>query len=132
MKLIEGYFEMVKELKEGNKKENDFLRKMKPDEYKYTKAKIIPDEVWRSNRFAVQVFYESVTRLSVVRTMINKSGEWKDGITWDELQSIKNQCGFKNKVAVEVYPPDSEVMNVSNVRHLFVLNETPEYMWRNE
>ncbi len=123
---------MVKELKEGNKKESSKLRRLKPIEYNRIKTtKFFPDEIWRSNRFAVQIFYGKFLRLSVCRTMINKEGEWIDGITWNELQEIKNKCGFENKTAVEVYPPIKDLVDVANIRHLIILNEMPEYLWSN-
>jgi hypothetical protein len=93
---------------------------------------------WRNNRFLVQAFLEPTgyIRLSVNRTDVkgfgkNNSPVWKDGITWDELQEIKNQLGFEDKWAVECYPPPNHVQNVSNMRHLWILPEPPTFGWRN-
>jgi len=46
---------------------------------------------------------------------------WQDGITWDELQEIKNQCGFEDCWLCEYYPPKDKVVNVANIRHLWVI-----------
>ncbi|MEL8055059.1 MAG: hypothetical protein AAGK66_02800 [Pseudomonadota bacterium] len=40
-------------------------------------------------------------------------------ITWDELQAIKNDQIGENVIAIEVYPPENEVINKGNVRHLW-------------
>jgi hypothetical protein len=32
---------------------------------------------------------------------------------------------------VEVYPPDEAVVNVANIRHLWLLAEAPAYAWNN-
>lgn len=48
---------------------------------------------------------------------------WKedgtDGITWDELQNLKNKVFGIEAWAFEIYPPESELVNRKNVRHLW-------------
>lgn len=46
----------------------------------------------------------------------------KGGLTWDELQHIKEAL-LPGRWAVEVFPPEALVQNVANVRHLWVLPE---------
>lgn len=87
--------------------------------------------VWRNKEFLVQVFAfgnEGLLRLSVNRTSWD-GRDWRDGITWDDLQRIKNEIGFADSTAVEVYPPQDRVINVANIRHLVVLPESPSYVW---
>lgn len=87
---------------------------------------------WRSRDFLVQVFDSGgVTRVSVSRTTLDHETErWVDGIAWEELQSIKREIGFGTYCAVEVFPPDVDVVNDANMRHLWVLRETPAFVWR--
>lgn len=90
--------------------------------------------VWRSRDFLVQVFddpHESGTirRLSINRTRMD-GDRWADGITWDELQRVKRELGLGNVWAVEVYPPDAELVNVANVRHLWLMDQPPTFAWR--
>lgn len=85
--------------------------------------------VWRSRWFLVQVIEENGRiRLSVNRTKLKSNGQWEDGITWDELQRLKRECGFGMLTAYEVYPPDMEIVNVANIRHLWIC-DVP-YLWR--
>lgn len=80
--------------------------------------------VYRSRGFLVQVFAEPdpvVVRLSILRTAIKTNGDWKEDITWEELQRLKNEAGYGSFDAVEVYPPDTDVVNVANLRHLWIL-----------
>src|SRR5690606_30595417 len=90
--------------------------------------------VWRSRDFLVQEYAEPapvLVRLSVLRTTLDpKAGRWVDGITWDELQSIKAECGYGRHDALELYPPDSDVVNVANLRHLLVMRELQSFAWR--
>lgn len=90
--------------------------------------------VFRSQDFLVQCFEErgGMTRLSVNRTDVDRHGMWKDGITWEQLQWIKNQCGFADRDAVEVFPPDEDLVNVSNVRHLWIYPQgmSLSFAWR--
>ncbi len=41
--------------------------------------------------------------------------------SWDELQRVKNEIAGPERLAVECYPPQSEVINMENARHLWVL-----------
>lgn len=88
--------------------------------------------LWRSRRFLVQVYDEgnSVVRLSVCKTAIQSSGRWEDNITWDELQEIKNQCGYGHCDAIEIYPREKDVINVANMRHLWVVANPIAFAWR--
>lgn len=88
--------------------------------------------VWRSRGFLVQEFNApapALVRLSVNRTSL--AGErWDENITWDELQRIKAECGYADAEAVEVYPRDADVVNVANMRHLWVLLDPVPFAWR--
>lgn len=99
-----------------------------------------PFRVMRNRDFLCQLFREEH---GVVRITVNRSiavgynerlggPEWADGITWDQLQAIKTALGYGHRDAVEVYPRDEDVVNVSRMRHLFVLNEGHglNFIWR--
>jgi len=91
-----------------------------------------PIMAFRSRDFFA-AFYDDPNgylRMSVQRVVQFGDGNWKDGITWDEMQRVKAQCGFAESWMVEVYPPESEVVNVANIRHLFLLAEAPPYSWQ--
>ncbi len=89
-----------------------------------------PLRIWQSKDFSVQLWEDrGHMRLTVCRTAINSDGGWKDGITWDELNRLKEEANFGHLWAVEVYPPTECVVNVANMRHLWLLNEAPAYAW---
>ena len=87
--------------------------------------------VWYSRDYFVQAFSEpgDVIRLSINST-VPQAASWTDGLSWDDLMEIKRQCGFPHRVAIEIYPDDENIVNVSNMRHLWLLPEPPEFMWR--
>ncbi|GMG89621.1 hypothetical protein Cmtc_18980 [Cupriavidus sp. TKC] len=90
-------------------------------------------EVWRSRDFLVQVFTEGdgIVRASVNRTTVDaRSDRWHDGIAWDELQRIKREIGRGHLDAVEAFPADRDVVNVANMRHLFIFDTPLPYVWR--
>lgn len=93
-----------------------------------------PRRVWRSRGFLVQEFFApppARARLSILRTTLDpKVGRWVDGITWDELQRLKTECGYGDFDAVEVYPCNRDIVNVANLRHLWVLDEKLTFAWR--
>lgn len=88
--------------------------------------------VFRSRQFLAQVYEEAdgIVRISVIKAAIGDDGRWKDGIAWEQLQWIKAQCGFGNRQAVEIFPPDAHVVNVANMRHLWVLPEPLPFGWK--
>lgn len=88
-------------------------------------------EVWLSDKYLVQVFDEGHSlRMSVNRVTASDDGKWDDNISWDELQEIKGQIGRGNKYAVEIYPRDCDVVNVANMRHLWILQKMLPFGWK--
>lgn len=91
-----------------------------------------PVQVWRSRDYLVQRYEApdpALCRLSVLRTSLS-GDRWTDGITWDDLQRLKAEAGYGMCWAVEVFPADGEVVNVANIRHLWILPEPPAFAWR--
>lgn len=95
-------------------------------------------EVWLGCGFLAQVFHnvrqidgnDSVdVRISINRTEW-RNGRWVGDITWDELMGVKRAIGRGSQWCTEVYPPDDEVVDVANMRHLWLLSEAPSYAWR--
>ena len=113
-----------------NRKQPTELRQVPHAEWPLNRPRGIT-ELWRSREFLVQVFdHEAAVRLSVCRTVVGGGERWADGITWDELQRLKRECGRGDKAAVEIYPPDAEVVNDANMRHLWVMREPISFAWR--
>jgi len=88
--------------------------------------------VMRSRDFLVQIFREhDHLRLSVNRTDWDEIQQrWKEDISWDDLQRLKAEAGYDDMWAVEIFPPDTEVVNVANMRHVWLLPEAPAFAWR--
>lgn len=47
----------------------------------------------------------------------------RDGLTWDDLQWVKGALGYGDREALEMYPREDLVVNVANIRHLWMLPE---------
>ncbi len=90
-------------------------------------------EAWQSNDFLVQIAQEKYhKRITINKTKYSiKNGKpiWKDGISWDEIQEIKSLVGYSDYWAVECYPPDAKVVNLANMRHIWILEHPPEFGW---
>jgi hypothetical protein len=86
-------------------------------------------ETWKSSRFLVQIrFHGNRIKLCVNKVLYTKKNgkiHWQDGITWDELQEIKNQVGYKDFWLCEYFPPQDKVVNIANIRHLWLLDYDP-------
>jgi len=88
--------------------------------YKKVKSYFLEDSVgcWESDVYEVYGFQDNGTlRLDIKRK------DKQDGIKWEDLQQIKDDCGFSNFDAVEFYPKNKDVINTENWRHLYVFFE---------
>lgn len=124
--------EQIRYLHQQNRLYPRELRRVERHEWPPLVKAASPIEVYRSSTFLVQVFNErDAIRLSINRTMVNKAGQWLEDITWDDLQRLKRECGHGNAIAIEFYPPDRDVVNVANMRHLWLPKSTviPQH-WR--
>lgn len=125
-------------LREERKKFGPQLRELLPAEWsdemraaRDSGLPSVPLRAWRSRDFLVQLTNDPCghQRLSFNRAEINQDGGWRDGLTWDDLMRLKAEAGFGDCWAVECYPPTAEVINVANIRHLFILKERPSFGW---
>lgn len=89
-------------------------------------------DVWLSPEYLVQVFDadRGYLRITVNRTdRKRQSAEWADKISWDDLWLIKSIIGYGASCAVEVYPAEDDLVNVANMRHLWILPEGVKAGW---
>ena len=92
-----------------------------------------PTDAWRSSKFLACLYIEpgkAARRLSICRCKIDDAGRLEANIAWEDLQQVKSECGFGGLDAVEVYPRDADVVNVANMRHLWLLPEPSALVWR--
>lgn len=93
-------------------------------------------KVFRSRGFLVQVHpapAPAIVRLSVLRSDLDRDGGWTADIAWEDLQRLKCEAGYGGHDAVEIYPPERDVVNVANIRHLWVLaGGSLPFAWRAE
>ncbi|MDU8982155.1 DUF7694 domain-containing protein [Bifidobacterium scardovii] len=93
-----------------------------------------PLRCWRSRDYSAMLFRDhdsGLLRLAITRVQIDKyTLEYRDGITWDALQQIKNETIGPDAWTVECYPPQHLVQNVANMRHLWILDEPPAFGWK--
>lgn len=78
--------------------------------------------VWSNNRYVVlqyerQSEWGEITHLAIRRLDGNVTRSWAD------LQRIKNELTGAERTAVEVFPPESELLDGADMFHLFVLEE---------
>lgn len=93
------------------------------------------EQVWHSRKFLVQMFAETpfqgseCKRLSVCRVTLGEDGKWDANITWDHLFDIKTELGFADWYGVEIHPRVKDLVNVANMRHVWLLREPLKLGW---
>jgi cupin superfamily acireductone dioxygenase involved in methionine salvage len=123
-----------RQLDRDNKKQPLVLTEVRQEEWPHN-TPLGLSRVLRSRSFLVQIFdpeQEGLPRrLSICRTQINaQEKRWSDGITWDEIQQLKREAGYGSVDAVEIYPADNDVVNVANMRHIFLMAQPLSFAWR--
>lgn len=94
-----------------------------------------PIQAWESQKFLAQLYAEQhvdgqpCLRLSVNRVTVTVDGKWEDNLTWDELMQVKAECGFADFYGLEVYPRERDIVNVSNMRHLWLFGKGFQIGW---
>ena len=121
-------------LQKENAKRPECMVKLSPSEMPVKHEDPAFTEAWRSRYFLAQVFNDATgKRISINRTSVDRrNGRWTDDITCDELMLIKRQIGFGDCWAYECYPAERCVVNVANMRHLWIPNEQPSFGWKRE
>jgi hypothetical protein len=87
----------------------------------------------RFSDYDIQTLEDRVEGIGPVLHIRVKKRSGRGGITWDALQKIKNEAAGEDAVAIEVYPPEHEVVYDTNMRHLWVLPPgfpLPSLTWR--
>jgi hypothetical protein len=76
-------------------------------------------------KFETQILETAVPGLGTIRHLKVWRYNGKDKITWDQLQAVKNECLGPDVVAIEIYPRQDDLVNSTNMRHLW---EIPDGM----
>lgn len=89
-----------------------------------------PDRLtaYHNQDFIVQSFQVAggIIRLAINRNQrILSPWVWQDGIAWSQIRAIKQSLGYGDKCGVEIYPPEQHILNIVNVRHLWLLDRSP-------
>lgn len=94
-----------------------------------------PQAVWRSRQYLVLQYDVpplrgvEARRLTVNRTSLGSDGHWQQDIPWDDLQRCKRETGHGDWYGIEIYPRERDVVNIANMRHLWLLAEPLNIGW---
>lgn len=79
-----------------------------------------PDRIWQNNIYIVQVFLEVNEWGLMEKTMIRRN-DTAPIHDWKVFQRIKNEIFGEERTALEVYPRESNLIDVANIYWLWVL-----------
>ncbi len=71
--------------------------------------------------FSVQFFQKHTDLFGVVDHLMIRRHDEGVQILWWEKQLIKDQLGFADRYAIEVFPPTASIVDEANMFHLFIL-----------
>lgn len=76
----------------------------------------------KNNKYSIQ-FYHHQTDWGFVTRLVVRRHDEKPGISWADKQRIKNELVGCDRTAIEVFPPESELVDNAHLYHLWVLPE---------
>lgn len=76
----------------------------------------------KNNKYSVQFYHHQTDWGFITRLVIRRHDE-KPGIPWADKQRIKNELVGSDRTVIEVFPPESELVDNANLYHLWVLPE---------
>jgi hypothetical protein len=74
-----------------------------------------------NNIYSVQVFARAREGMTEALHLVIRRHDEEEIRGWSDLQRIKNEIAGSDRVAVEIYPREEDVIDEANLRHLFVL-----------
>jgi hypothetical protein len=80
-------------------------------------------EAWVNNVVSVQVYLRD-TPWGFVRHLGVRRHDGAELAGWDLLERVKNEVVGQDSIALEVYPPARDVVDLAPMRHLFVVPES--------
>lgn len=79
------------------------------------------DRVWINDKYCVMARTIDTAWGKVDHACIRNVGS--TDIPWKEKQKIKNELWGKNYTAIEVFPTESELVDVANMYHLWIFKD---------
>lgn len=75
----------------------------------------------RWSDYNIQTLEDHIKGIGLVFHIKVRKQSGRGGITWDALQEIKNHVAGKDATAIEIYPPEDELVYDVEMRHLWVM-----------
>ena len=87
-----------------------------------TTLRIDKAHFWQNNMYACAVYDDDddIGHCTIQRLDCTPARDWR------HLQAIKNQLYGEDRQAIEIYPPQNDVLDVANTTHLWVLPKGKE------
>jgi hypothetical protein len=73
-------------------------------------------KAWETTDNKYQIFFDEIKGYKHLRI---RRSDMKPVHNWRDLQTIKNDLWGKNVIAIEIYPYDSNIVDLSNSYHLW-------------
>lgn len=86
--------------------------------------------VFRNNHYTVMIDDNAILSNGqrAIKAMIQRHDDRPFTRHWREMQSIKNEIFGADKVGIEFYPPESELIDDYNIYWLWIIDEQPRYI----
>jgi hypothetical protein len=100
---------------------------MQPAPTTAPRPQLKPNERWAphvfcNSRYSVQVSHVS-TDIGLVTHLWIRRHDQEMSRSWSDMQRIKNELAGSERIAVEVFPAESELVDKANMSHLWVYPE---------
>lgn len=79
------------------------------------------NEIYRNNYYFLFVWYNiPTTKGEATKVLIRANDHKPIKNHWREIQNIKNEIFGKEKIAIEYYPPESDLVDMANIYWIWI------------
>lgn len=80
------------------------------------------EKFWKNSLYTVQLFTKPSEWGDIKLLMVRRNDEGPIR-SWSDMQRVKNELAGEDRIAVEVYPKEADLIDQANMYHLWVLPE---------
>ncbi len=87
------------------------------------------DAIWVNSRFLAVVAHRIDPMFGEIDHVMVQNAKGGKDVMWADLQSIKNDLFGEERVALQVFPAESNLVNKTHTYHIHVLSESESKAW---
>jgi len=78
-------------------------------------------ETWINNLYMVFRCRDEITEWGIVSRIMVRRNDGGTNVPWADMQRVKNEIMGQERLAIQIFPPESDLVDDANIYHLWVM-----------